>query len=277
MLCLRSGLSQAFALVALFTLVSTLVLFAAAQPAPDGDESLDRVLVYSRTAGFRHASIGPGIKALVAMGKSHGFAVDASEVPEVFESDNLARYDVVVFLNTTQDVLGPSEEKAFEGWLRAGGGYVGIHAASDTEYDWPFYGKMMGAWFSGHPRVQSADINVVDRKHPSTLHLPEKWTRTDEWYNFRAFPEGVRVLAYLDTDSYEGSTMKGKHPASWCHQIDRGRAFYTVGGHTKESFSEPDFLGHILGAIWWAAGNDGVPPVASKKTPSPGGARGETH
>lgn len=275
---LRKGFdsTQAISVVILSLSLGVGTFLALAQPAPDSADGIDRVLAYSRTSGFRHGSIEDGIKAMKATGESHNFAVDASESPEAFTADNLARYDVVVFLNTTQDVLGPEEEKVFEGWIRGGGGYVGIHAASDTEYDWPFYGKLMGAWFAGHPRVQSADINVVDRKHPATMHLPEKWTRTDEWYNFRAFPEGVRVLAYLDTDSYEGSSMKGNHPASWCHSVDQGRAFYTVGGHTKESFSEPDFLRHLLGAIWWAAGNDGAPPKAKETKPSSPSPKGET-
>ncbi|NRA76011.1 MAG: ThuA domain-containing protein [Planctomycetes bacterium] len=231
------------------------------------EKAISSILVYSRTTGFRHGSIGVGKKTLAKLGKKHGFEVEITEDPTVFTEEKLRAHDVVVFLNTTQDVLDAKQESAFEGWIRSGGGYVGIHSASDTEYDWTFYGHLMGAYFSGHPRVQQATIEVKNREHPATAHLPEKWVRTDEWYNFKKFPQHVDVLAYLDTDSYQGSSMKGKHPAAWCHQVDLGRAFYTVGGHTNESFSEPDFIQHLYGAIWWAAGNDGSLPTKKQTKP----------
>ena len=252
----------------------------AAQPATDSTmkKGLTSILVYSRTSGFRHGSIGAGKKALANLGKKNGFQVEITEDPTAFSEEKLRAHDVVVFLNTTQDVLDAQQESAFEGWIRSGGGYVGIHSASDTEYDWTFYGHLVGAYFSGHPRVQQATIEVKNRQHPATAHLPEKWVRTDEWYNFKEFPQHVEVLAYLDTDSYQGSSMKGKHPAAWCHQVDLGRGFYTVGGHTNESFSEPAFIQHLYGAIWWAAGNDGAAPVKNptQKKTKPVTAAGET-
>ena len=232
----------------------------------NSDTRLQSILVFSRTAGFRHGSIKPGQKALGVLGQKFGFHVEVTEDPARFTATELQKHQVVVFLNTTQDVLAAPQEQLFEQWIRSGGGYVGIHAAADTEYQWSFYGQLVGAYFSGHPRVQPALIEVKNQQHPATAHLPKKWTRSDEWYNFKEFPEHVEVLAYLDTDSYQGSTMKGKHPAIWCHEIDQGRALYTVGGHTDQSFSEPLFLRHLHGAIWWAAGHDSAPPSDSAPT-----------
>ncbi|MGE4619163.1 MAG: ThuA domain-containing protein [Planctomycetota bacterium] len=263
----------------ILTLCSSSPLDTVTSPAPVfTGKGLTSVLVFSRTTGFRHGSIEDGQKALQKLAEQNGFNVEITEDPTAFSGEKLRRHEVVVFLNTTQDVLDAVQEKAFEDWIRSGGGYVGIHSASDTEYQWTFYGHLMGAYFSGHPRVQQATIEVKNRKHPAMAHLPKKWLRTDEWYNFKAFPEHVEVLAYLDTDSYEGSSMKGKHPAAWCHQVDLGRGFYTVGGHTNESFVETDFIQHLYGAIWWAAGNDSPAPVKNprQKKPTAPAPAGET-
>ncbi|MEC9476693.1 MAG: ThuA domain-containing protein [Planctomycetota bacterium] len=243
----------------------------AALSPDDGPSSKDltSILVYSRTTGFRHGSIEDGQKALRKLAEQNGFQIEVTEDPTAFSAERLRGHQVVVFLNTTQDVLDATQEAVFEDWIRSGGGYVGIHSASDTEYQWTFYGHMMGAYFAGHPRVQQATIDVKNQKHPAMAHLPKKWIRTDEWYNFKKFPDHVEVLAYLDTDSYEGSSMKGKHPAAWCHSVDLGRSFYTVGGHTNQSFSEPDFIQHLYGAIWWAAGNDSNPPTSNSQQKKP--------
>ncbi len=217
-----------------------------------------RVLVFSKTAGFRHGSIGAGVAAVQSLGDIHEFDVHATEDASYFNDSVLSRYDAVVFLNTTGDVLNDEQQASFERYIRSGGGFVGIHSATDTEYDWPWYGRLVGAYFKGHPPVQNATIHVIDCDHPSTAHLDETWQRRDEWYNFRDQPKGVRVLAELDGDSYNGNTMD-PHPIVWCHEFDGGRAFYTVGGHTSESFAEPAFLQHLLGAIKWAMGGDVQP------------------
>jgi type 1 glutamine amidotransferase len=209
------------------------------------------VLVFSKTAGFRHGSIEPGVRALQSLG-GDDFTVEHIEDPSRFTAEGLAPFDSVVFLNTTMDVLDEQQQEAFAAWYRNSGGYVGIHAAADTEYDWPWYGQLMGAWFMSHPRVQSADIILEDQTHPAMRHLPATWTCTDEWYDYRASPRGnVHVLARLDHSSYEGEQMDGDHPIVWCHSFDGGTAFYTGRGHTDESFSEPDFLEHLRGAIQW--------------------------
>ena len=224
-----------------------------AAPGED-DPARFRVLVFSRTAGFRHASIPQGIAAIGRLGAEHGFEVFATEQGADFTDTNLGRFAAVVFLSTTGDVLNDDQQAAFERYIRGGGGYVGIHGASDTEYDWPWYGRLVGAYFSGHPRTQQATVVVTDRDHSSTRMLPRKWSRTDEWYNYRASPRGrVRVLAVLDEGSYEGGDMPDDHPIAWCQEYDGGRAWYTGGGHTRASFFEPLFLEHLLGGILWAA------------------------
>jgi len=228
---------------------------SATEPSGPSSPRPPRVLVFSRTAGFRHDSIPAGIAAIRRLGAEHGFAVDATEDPAAFDDARLARYAAVLFLSTTGDVLGPREERAFERYVRAGGGYVGVHAAADTEYDWEWYGELVGAYFAGHPAVQDATVRVLDHAHPSTRHLPARWVRRDEWYDYRASPTGrVHVLATLDETTYEGGSMGDDHPIAWCHEFDGGRAFYTGGGHMQESFEEPAFLEHLAGGILWAAG-----------------------
>jgi type 1 glutamine amidotransferase len=215
----------------------------------------DAVLVFSRTTGFRHDSIADGISAIRDLGAHHGFAVDATESAAAFTPDNLHRYGAVVWMSTSGDVLDDAGRAAFERYVRDGGGYVGIHSASDTEYDWPWYGGLVGAYFRSHPAIQDATIRVEDRTHPSTAHLARSWNRRDEWYDYRATPrDRVHVLASLDESSYSGGGMGGDHPIAWCHAYDGGRAWYTGGGHTRESYTEPPFRAHLLGGIRYAAG-----------------------
>ncbi|USN99526.1 MAG: ThuA domain-containing protein [Phycisphaeraceae bacterium] len=227
--------------------------------SPDKVRDL-RVLVFSKTAGFRHDSIPEGIACLKQLGRDAGFSVDATEDAGAFTSENLANYGVVVFLNTTGDVLDDDQQAAFEAWYRAGHGYLGVHSASDTEYDWPWYGQLVGAYFNRHPAIQPARIIVDDREHPATAHLGgfphfNTWPRTDEWYDFRAAPvPAVHRLLSLDQYTYRGGEMDGEHPIAWFHEFDGGRAIYTAGGHTKESYSEPEYRRHLLGALLWAGG-----------------------
>ncbi|MEU5122210.1 ThuA domain-containing protein [Streptomyces asoensis] len=222
---------------------------AAPHPAHDGRH----VLVFSKTAGFRHDSIADGVTTVRELGATAGFTVDATEDAGAFTPANLRRYDAVVFLSTTGDVLDAAQQKAFETYIRHGGGFVGVHAAADTEYDWAFYGGLVGAWFRSHPAVQPAAVVVEDRAHPATSGLGPTWNRTDEWYDYRTNPrERVHVLASLDEDSYTGGTMDGDHPIAWCRTYQGGRAFYTGAGHTKESYADPAFRAHLLGGIRYA-------------------------
>lgn len=223
-------------------------------PAPDL-----RVLVFSKTAGFRHSSIPDGIQAIRELGGKYGFDVHATEDAKWFNAQALSAYDAVIFLSTTGDVLNDEQQSAFEQYIQSGGGYVGVHAASDTEYEWPWYGRLVGAYFLGHPAIQDAIIRVLDRGHIATNMLPADWPRRDEWYNFRAKPGNVDILAELDETTYSGGAMNNDHPVVWCHEFDGGRAFYTAGGHTEESFRESLFLRHLAGGIYWVAGRTSMP------------------
>ncbi|MEU6953036.1 ThuA domain-containing protein [Streptomyces sp. NPDC045714] len=219
------------------------------------DKTAKRVLVFSKTAGFRHDSIPTGIAALKEIGKDTNITVDSTESAAQFTTSNLARYDAVAFLSTTGDVLNAEQQKAFENYVATGGGYVGIHAAADTEYDWEFYGGLVGAYFDSHPQIQPATVRVEDHDHPATAHLDEEWQRTDEWYNYGTNPrDKAKVLATLDETTYTGGNMKGDHPISWCQTYEGGRSFYTGLGHTKESYAEPAFRSHVLGGLRYATG-----------------------
>ncbi len=214
------------------------------------------LLVFSKTAGFRHDSIDEGIAAIQALSVEHEFNVTATEDAAVFTDAGLADFEAVVFLNTTGDVLSAAQQAAFERFVQAGHGYIGVHAAADTEYSWSWYGGLVGAYFQSHPPgTAAATVQVLDKAHPSTAGLPTEWARTDEWYNFATNPRGnVHVLATLDETSYAGGTMGYDHPISWCQAYDGGRSWYTGLGHTASSYSEPLYRQHLLGGIEWAAG-----------------------
>jgi cytochrome c len=221
------------------------------------------VLVFSRTTGFRHDSIPDGIAAIKALGVEHGFAVEATEDGRRFTDATLSGFKAVVFLSTTGDVLDHDQRAAFERYIRSGGGFVGIHSAADTEYGWPWYGKLVGAYFASHPAVQQASVHVVDREHPATRSLPEVWRRVDEWYNFKTNPSGgVHVLATLDEQSYAGGTMGADHPIAWCQDFEGGRSWYTAMGHTVESYADSLFRSHLWGGIQSAAGIGGISCIA---------------
>ena len=212
------------------------------------------ILVFAKTAGYRHASIPKGKEALLLMGKQHNFIVDTTEDASLFTTKNLRKYDAVVFLSTTGDVLNNEQQAAFEQYIRSGKGFVGIHAATDTEYEWPWYCKLVGANFLSHPKQQQATLHVTDASHLSTKHLPAVWERFDEWYNFKNQNADVNVLLTIDEKTYQGGKNGDKHPMAWYHAYDGGRAFYTALGHTDESFKEEHFLKHVLGGIEYAMG-----------------------
>ena len=237
-------------------------LEAAAAPAPIRG---GRILVFTRTKGFRHDSIPVGVRCLRELATEQGLEVEQSEDPACFTPDSLARFRCVVFLSTTGDILDAAQERAFQGWMETGGAFLGVHAATDTEYTWPWYGKMVGAYFSNHPKIQPAVQEVVDAAHPATAHLPARWRRTDEWYNFRGFEPDLHVLLRLDEKSYTGGNNRD-HPSAWCKPVGQGRMFYTAGGHTKESYAEPEFRAHLAGALRWL-----LDPASAPLTPSPDG------
>ncbi|HEY0867702.1 MAG TPA: ThuA domain-containing protein, partial [Fimbriimonas sp.] len=168
------------------------------------------VLVFSKTAGFRHDCIPIAVQALRDVAEERGWQIEATEDATAFTAENLKRFQSVVFMCTTGDVLDPDQEKAFQAYVENGGGYVGVHSATDTEYGWDWYGRLVGTYFAGHPHIQSANIKVEDRAHATTSFLPEVWTRNDEWYNFRPTDPGAfHVLAKLDESTYRGGNMNG--------------------------------------------------------------------
>ncbi|MGV3505334.1 MAG: ThuA domain-containing protein [Adhaeribacter sp.] len=249
-LCLLLGGS-----IGLYSCLSTKQSAARQAPA--------RILVFSKTAGFKHASIPAGLAALQKLGQENGFRVDTTKNAAYFTQDSLQHYQAVVFLSTTMNVLNDRQQVAFERYIQAGGGFAGIHAAADTEYDWPWYNKLVGAQFLSHPHNQTATIRVSDKSHPATAALPDQWSRLDEWYNYKSIYPNIKVLATLDESTYEGGQNGAKHPIIWYHDFDGGRAFYTGLGHTNESYSDPVFLGHVLGGIRYAMG-EGKPLDYSK-------------
>ncbi|RYG42192.1 MAG: ThuA domain-containing protein, partial [Chitinophagaceae bacterium] len=216
-----------------------------------------RLLVFSKTKGWHHTSIPFGIKAVLKIGKEKNYQVDTTVNSADFTDENLKKYDAVVFMSTTGNVLNAEQQAAFERYIQSGGGYVGVHSAADTEYDWPWYGNLVGAYFESHPNnsnVRKATIDVRDKKHPASSMLPDKWERTDEWYNYKSIYSDLKVLMTLDESTYEGGTNGAVHPISWYHEYDGGRAFYTGLGHTDETYSEKLYLDHLTGGIEYAIG-----------------------
>ncbi|MFC4589999.1 ThuA domain-containing protein [Sphaerisporangium corydalis] len=236
--------------VASLIAAATVIPAIAATPA---DAAAFKVLVFSKTAAFRHDSISAGVQAIRDLGSANDFSVDATEDASAFTSGNLAQYKAVVFLSTTGDVLNDTQQSAFQSYVDGGGGYVGVHSAADTEYNWSYYGQLVGAWFNNHPAIQQATVRTEDRANAATAHLGANWTRTDEWYNYRTNPRSTaHVLQNLNEGSYSGGTM-GDHPITWCHPQSSGRSFYTGMGHSIASYSDGAFRTLLLGGIRYAA------------------------
>lgn len=213
-----------------------------------------KMLIFSKTEGYRHASIPDGVDAVSELAADNNIRAHHTEDAGIFTSDSLSNYSVILFLSTTGDILDEQQQEAFETFIQNGGGFVGIHAAADTEYEWPWYGDLVGAYFESHPEIQEARMEVLDKNHPSTSHLPDEWIRTDEWYNYKDINPDINVLINLDESSYNGGKNGDDHPIAWYHEYEGGRIFYTGGGHTVESYSEPLFMEHVLGGIKYVLG-----------------------
>jgi type 1 glutamine amidotransferase len=214
-----------------------------------------RILVFSKTKGYRHESIAAGKLALIKLGKDNHFKVDTTEDAAVFTKENLMNYDAVIFLSTTGDVLNADQQNEFAHFIQNGKGFVGIHAAADTEYDWPWYGKLVGAYFKSHPKQQNVKVlRQPIKKGWLKLKAPEPWERFDELYNYKEISVDIHVLFKLDESSYHGGENNGDHPIIWFHDFDGGRSFYTGFGHTKESYSDPIFLDQMVTALKYATG-----------------------
>ncbi|UZR96506.1 ThuA domain-containing protein [Chondrinema litorale] len=226
------------------------------------------ILVFSKTEGFRHESIEAGKTALTKMAQEKGFDVSFTEDATQFNENNLKKYNTIVFLNTTGDILNDEQQTSFERYIQAGGGYVGIHSATDTEYDWPWYGALAGAYFLDHPsdpsNVQKGKFMVTETNW-ATEGMPKEFERTDEFYSYKNISPKINVVVELDNESYIGGNNPGFHPMSWYQEFDGGRAFYTGMGHTDETFSEKLFLDHLWAGINYTSGGDTPKPLDFSK------------
>jgi type 1 glutamine amidotransferase len=209
------------------------------------------IVVFSKTLGYRHASIELGIESIKKLGIENHFLVDATEDSKVLTS-NLKKYDAVVFLSPSGDIFNDAEQELFKNYIKNGGGFVGIHGATTAEYDWPWFGKFIGAYFDEHPKQQNATINVINHNHLATSFLDATWNTFDEWYNFKNLSANFHVLMMLDETSYIGGKHGENHPIAWYHNNEGGRMFYTALGHGDISYKDPLFLKHILGGIRYA-------------------------
>jgi cytochrome c len=236
-------------------LKNTLLVFAFAMMLTACVTDKPKVLVFSKTKGYRHESIDSGKLALIKLGNDNGFAVDTTENASAFTEENLKKYKAVVFLSTTGDVLNHAQQNDFMRFIQSGGGYVGIHAAADTEYEWWWYGKLVGAYFKSHPEQQNAVLKKVNDFSPDpAAAMMAEWKRWDEWYNYKKIQPDLNVLYNLEESSYKGGENGNNHPISWWHDFDGGRSFYTGLGHTNASFREAAFLEHIAMGLKYAVG-----------------------
>ncbi|MDH4297543.1 MAG: ThuA domain-containing protein [Cyclobacteriaceae bacterium] len=226
-----------------------------------------RILVFSKTMDNRHESIDAGNLAIITLGRVHGFEVDTTADASFINEENLKRYRAVVFLNTTENVLNVVQQADFKRFIEAGGGFVGIHAAADTEYEWPWYGRLVGAYFSGHPEIQKATVRKV--KPFGKDITPDSWTRIDEWYNYKNISPDITVIYNLDESSYQGGENGENHPIAWYHEFEGGRSFYTGMGHVKESFADTLYLNHLLQGITYALGDSPLDYTKAKTKRAP--------
>lgn len=220
-----------------------------------GQEEVRSVLVFSKTAGFRHASIEDGKAMFLSLAKERNFTVDTTEDASVFTQENLSKYNLIVFLSTTGDILNDAQQIELRRFMQAGGNWVGIHAAADTEYGWPWYNELAGAWFLSHPSHQDATVIVEEANHQSVAHLNETWNRFDEWYNYKNIQDGIIPVLRVDESSYDGGENGDYHPIAWYREVENGRMFYTGLGHTPKSYRDHDFIAHVWGGMEYAWGD----------------------
>ena len=234
----------------------------------DGGADTRSALVFSKTTGYRHSSIEQGKQMLLDLGAQHDFRVDTTEDASIFTEEKLKQYNLVIFLSTTGDILDGEQQIELERFMKAGGNWMGIHAAADTEYNWPWYNELCGAYFLSHPQHQDATMHVLEPSHQSVAHLEKTWTRFDEWYNYKNIQEGITPVLRVDETTYEGGENGDFHPIAWYRDFEQGRSFYTGVGHTEESYTDPDFVAHIWGGMQYAWGdNQPVDYAGVKRTP----------
>lgn len=227
-----------------------------------------KALLFTKTAGWHHTSINEGVDGLRELSKRHQFDLVWQEDATYFNPQYLQQFDVIIFLSTTGDILNDEQQAAMEAFIQSGKGFVGIHAASDTEYEWPWFKQLVGRMFKIHPRNQTAKLTVLDAGFPGMERMPEKFWWTDEWYEFGdETSENLNYLLSIDESTYEpeaqwgdniGKGMGDFHPLAWYQEFDGGRSFYTALGHMAETYSDKMFLEHIYGGIFWAATGKGI-------------------
>ena len=220
------------------------------------DKNSFSVLVISETKGWVHDSIESGIDLIENIGDKNNFNVYHSDNSKVITSQNLKEFNSIIFLNTTGDILSKNEQNVMEQFIKNGKGYVGVHSASDTEYEWQWYGDLVGAYFRNHSDVVDGKIFTVVNTHKITEHLNPEWNIEDEWYNFDYISDNINVLLKLDETSYEGGEHPDYHPITWYHKYDGGRSFYTALGHTKEVFKDERFIKLLEKGILYASIED---------------------
>lgn len=216
-----------------------------------------QVLLFTKSVSYpyRHDSISNGVEMFKDLSKKHRFGLTWTADAAIFDdTERLNGMDVVVFFNTSGDILNDSQKQGFQDYIRQGGNFVGIHGATFTMMDWPWYIDLLGGVWNEHPGRHTAAVNVEDSNHPSTAHLPSTWIVTDEWYDFEELSENITVALTVDEGTYPGGKMPDYHPIAWYQDdFEGGRSYYTLLGHTAEAYDDPWFQQHILGALWWAA------------------------
>lgn len=225
-------------------------------------------LLFTKTAGWHHESINEGVDAIKALAQKHSFDLQWHEDASRFNDEFLEQFDVIIFLNTTEDILNEEQQQAFQRFIRSGKGFVGIHGASDTEYDWPWYNQLVGKMFHIHPAEQTAMVDVIDSNFPGMEIFPKRFLWTDEWYEFKPeeYSKDLHILLSLDESTYDPNAQwedkqgkgTGEHPVAWYQYFDNGRSFYTALGHLPMIYSDHLFLHHVYGGIYWAATGKGI-------------------
>ncbi len=244
---------QTILLLATMTFICLLFISCSTNHTKDVQETEKlNVLIFSKTGAYRHASIEPGGAALKSYFEAHGITSTQTEDSTIFNGNNLSPFDVIMFFQTTGNILDSFQRNALVNFVRSGKGFVGIHSAADTEYDWPWFTGLVGVQFVDHPDIQQATFVKVDTQHLATKHLPERWIRTDECYNFKQLPANVNVILTVDEATYQGGAHGTFHPMSWYQTFDGGRSFYTALGHTVENYQDTLFLEHIMQGVIWA-------------------------
>ncbi len=219
------------------------------------------VLLYTQHDQWHSNTIPVAIQAFEEMAKEHQFKFNWTQLPnELIEK--LPEHDVLIFMNANADSLKEKHMSALKAFMKRGGGFVGIHATADSKKENSWFDGLVGAKFLNHPKLQAAIVEVENSDFPATWHLPKKWLRSDEWYNFKNINlDNLNVVLTVDeatydyTAGYDSIPLKSMgqiHPISWYQYYEGGKSFYTALGHKPESYKDKNFLNHIFGAIYWA-------------------------